>query len=312
MILAQQLFVKNNPWALPAALREAYFGTMLSTIPASVPGAKHLARFIDAFGTKQKFSVVSMFEGISLHAALHESDSSEIEHHWWKWLKTTSEGNGALREIMKQLISGLALLHSLNITHRDLKPDNIVLCFYTSNGNCIAKPTIGSAYHGLHVRLIDFGSGLDDYSSKYLYGDDGPTRGTQDVRYMSPECYFPLDPQACLRKGTETLARYDMFSIGITYLEIILMTELVLPNHGRGRFLDVCVGKTDLPAHCRSEKSFLNYIKERDPLKIGFPGIQGLRFAQQLLNVDIGKRLTAEKALKHPYLHSGVLVSRTI
>ncbi|KAL3517528.1 hypothetical protein ACH5RR_020117, partial [Cinchona calisaya] len=74
---------------------------------------------------------------------------------------------------------------------------------------------------------------------------------------------------------------------------------------GKKRFLDMCVEgvKLALPPHCNSEKSFLKYIRNRDPLKIGFPGIRGMRFAQQLLHHDIDKRLSAEKALRHPYLN---------
>ncbi|KAL3517530.1 hypothetical protein ACH5RR_020119 [Cinchona calisaya] len=306
-LVLKEAKVWANSESYRAAIREEYFGKIFRRIPKIVPGSKNLARMVETIRGSNEFYTVSMFEGITLHSALYKSSKPGNEpYQWWKWLKKTPEGNTAMRDIMKQMISGLALLHRYNITHRDLKPDNIVICFYTPWGDCIGKPTIELAYHGLHLRLIDFGSGLDEYSQAHLYGRFGPTTGTQDDNYMSPECFYRAD---CLTTSKANLAKYDMFTVGQIFMEMILRTQDVFGYEddlfGKKRFLDMCVEgvKLALPPHCNSEKSFLKYIRERDPLKIGFPGIRGLRFAQQLLHHDIDKRLSAEKALRHPYLN---------
>lgn len=41
-----------------------------------------------------------------------------------------------------------------------------------------------------HLRLIDFGSAVDEYSAEHLYGEDGPSAQEQTAEYAPPEATF--------------------------------------------------------------------------------------------------------------------------
>ena len=78
------------------------------------------------------------------------------------FLKTNPKKDTRLA-IVKELLSAMGYYHSLQVIHRDLKPDNILI---TRNGN--------------HVKLIDFGLGDTDYHTvmKQPAGSD---------KYAAPE-----------------------------------------------------------------------------------------------------------------------------
>jgi serine/threonine protein kinase/tetratricopeptide (TPR) repeat protein len=88
-----------------------------------------------------------------------------------------------------QICAGLAKAHEAGITHRDLKPQNILV----DNDN--------------RVRILDFG--LAKLKGDVKITRDGSTLGT--VSYMSPE-------QA---QGEETDRRSDIFSLGVMLYEMI-------------------------------------------------------------------------------------------
>ncbi len=95
-----------------------------------------------------------------------------------------------LRELIVQICSALAYVHSRGLVHRDLKPSNILV---DQEGD---------------ARLMDFGlcKTLADLSD---VTDSGQVVGT--YRYMSPEqaCGEPLD------------ARSDLYSLGVVMYELL-------------------------------------------------------------------------------------------
>jgi len=82
---------------------------------------------------------------------------------------------------------GLKACHDRNITHRDIKPENMIICFEdVDTGKCLREVPSEAKQNKLNMRLIDFGSAIDDYTLKHLYGS-GPTRSEQTFEYTPPE-----------------------------------------------------------------------------------------------------------------------------
>ncbi len=98
-----------------------------------------------------------------------------------------------------QIASGLAAAHAANITHRDLKPDNILL---TRDGR---------------IKILDFGlakiaparSGSGETETLTALTEPGTVMGT--VGYLSPEQV----------KGLEADDRSDIFSLGLILFELL-------------------------------------------------------------------------------------------
>jgi calcium-dependent protein kinase len=73
-----------------------------------------------------------------------------------------------IAQMVKQLMSALAYMHSLNIIHRDIKLDNIV--FVARSEDCIA------------IKIIDFGTAVQ---TKHKLIHNYPIAGT--LSYLAPE-----------------------------------------------------------------------------------------------------------------------------
>jgi len=93
--------------------------------------------------------------------------------------------------IVSQICDGLQYLHSQGVVHRDMKPQNIMLC---SDGS---------------LRIMDFGIAKAAASRRITFGGFSPTMGTPD--YMAPE-------QVKGQRGDE---RTDIYSLGAILYEML-------------------------------------------------------------------------------------------
>jgi serine/threonine-protein kinase len=111
-------------------------------------------------------------------------------------------------ERLEQVLEGVAAAHGAGVLHRDLKPDNLLIC-----------PAAGGRPES--VKILDFGLakvrelGFVDPKSATTAGITMGTFG-----YMSPEQFF----------GEEVDERTDIFSIGVIALETLTGK---LPLEGR-------------------------------------------------------------------------------
>ncbi|GLE02277.1 hypothetical protein PINS_up011115 [Pythium insidiosum] len=178
----------------------------------------------------QELWLVFFDEGISLRHYLyasHESAHSAVVFQpspFWERLREDERGEHVLREILRQLLEGVAALHRRGITHRDIKPSNILVHVANDSGRQFSPPT---------VKLADLGSAVDEYTLRRLYADrGGPTQAEETREYQPPEVLFsaagaPYDPAYPLA--------YDLWSVGVVFLEMVLGSPQVFSISARER-----------------------------------------------------------------------------
>lgn len=105
-----------------------------------------------------------------------------------------------LRDMMKQLLEGLAYIHSKDVAHLDIKMENIM---------------VDLGHGGRDYKFIDFGFACSEEESTCLGSDLTPHATTY---LTAPEYYNQLLP-------TGTSQSLDVWALGATFLEVILNNE---------------------------------------------------------------------------------------
>lgn len=257
----KRLFLELGESMAQMGLREAHFGVVLQ-------GERHVARFVEYFfrpnhgierqETPSHFQatpelwLVFHDEGKSLRQYLYERVEVFYDgdghgqggagvvlqpSRFWEKLRTDALGENVLREIMRQLLEGVASLHARGITHRDIKPSNILVSIPpTSLTSTVAPMPL--------VKLADFGSAVDDYTLKNLYAASagstrpaGPSQAEETREYQPPEVLFGDHGQPYDYLAPEA---YDLWSVGVVFLEMVLGSPQVFLISPRERVkLDV-------------------------------------------------------------------------
>uniref|UniRef100_J3N989 protein-serine/threonine phosphatase n=1 Tax=Oryza brachyantha TaxID=4533 RepID=J3N989_ORYBR len=316
---------------------------------------KHVARYIESFESESKeLWLVYRNEGRSLSKLIYTAEETKlvtgrnnerVRHiqvlqpsKWWYWLRTTKVGQKQMQNLLWQLLMGLKACHDRNITHRDIKPENMIICFEDpETGKCLRDVPSEAKHNKLNMRLIDFGSAIDDFTVKHLY-DSGPTRSEQTFEYTPPE---GLLNSSWFQGSKSARLKYDIWSVGVVMLELIVGSPHVFQISDRTRalmdhrlegwseqtkelayklrsYMELCIlvpgissqhqgsgdsehGQFRLASWKCSEESFAHQVKIRDPLKMGFSNIWALRLARQLLVWYPEDRLSVDEVLAHPY-----------
>ncbi|HXZ28763.1 MAG TPA: protein kinase [Terriglobales bacterium] len=123
-------------------------------------------------------------------------------------LRNVIQKHGALRlaralHIARQVAQALAAAHHLGITHRDIKPDNIILVEQADGHDLVKVLDFGIA----KVRESTVGSGAG-----YTPTHTGMVVGTP--QYISPE-------QALGKHGNDIDGRADLYSLGVVLYEMV-------------------------------------------------------------------------------------------
>jgi hypothetical protein len=143
---------------------------------------------LDATEDGRPFIVMEHFEGRDLRELVKTTGPLTVTR--------------ALR-IASQVASALGAAHALGITHRDIKPDNIL---------------VGSGPDGQDVaKVLDFGiakvrEGFFDAGEGYSPTQTGTVLGTP--QYISPE-------QAMGKRAEEVDGRADLYSLGVVLYEMV-------------------------------------------------------------------------------------------
>ncbi|XP_075893614.1 serine/threonine-protein kinase pdik1l-A isoform X3 [Nelusetta ayraudi] len=130
---------------------------------------------------------------LALWLVMEYCDGGDLNHY----LLSRPPDTRSNQTIVKQLCSAVAFLHSLGITHRDLKPDNVLVCM-------TAKGPV--------VKVADFG--LSKMSEGVVDGDltrqhFSSTCGSDF--YMAPEIWA----------GLSYTAQADIFSLGVMFWAVL-------------------------------------------------------------------------------------------
>ncbi|WVZ64631.1 hypothetical protein U9M48_014125 [Paspalum notatum var. saurae] len=171
----------------------------------------------------------------------------------------------ALAEVAAQCVMGLAQLHSRGVAHLDVKPDNFL-------ANVRGE-----------IKIADFNT------SRILYGAAGErlqvsiTAGT--TCYFSPERFAP---EATYAEPHGAMAA-DVWSLGMTVLELFLGRFPILPGSGMAYFYE------DLKeVICREEPPSVPEHAEASPELRGF--------VAACLRKEPGRRARVSQLLSHRFL----------
>jgi len=273
---------------LVSGQREVHFGERL----ADVHG---VARFRTSFWRGPDFFLVFDDHGRSLHRLLYsaattgEATSSGVSSvsvsKFWTWLRRTDQGQSVFRDIIRQAALALASIAERGVTHRDVKPGNILISFAGAD-----EPV---------VHICDFGSA-------FAAGTAFPEQGVADltVDYAAPE----------VLRGTATSPHpsMDVWSLGVVVLEVLFGSPFVfaVPARRAALLQQKAHGDQELMArlydaaldelHLDSADEFRKVLIERDPLHLGGNGAEEL--LRSMLQIDPSRRVSAREVAAHAWL----------
>ncbi|KAH7441269.1 hypothetical protein KP509_03G031600 [Ceratopteris richardii] len=200
-------------------------------------------------------------------------------HHIIKTNRDVTEEH--YQYFLYQLLRGLKYIHSANVLHRDLKPNNLLV-----TEDC-------------DLKIADFGLART-FSESDLMTEYVVTRW-----YRSPEL---------LLNARGYTAAVDMWSVGCILMELFNKVPLFPGKdyvHQFSSITEVLGSPTDAElAYVRSENAirYLNQLPwyPREPLAAKFLHVPPLAIdlIERMLKYNPAERITAEEALAHPYLAS--------
>ncbi|XP_034661505.1 putative mitogen-activated protein kinase 14C [Drosophila subobscura] len=193
-------------------------------------------------------------------------------------IRSQKLSHSQIKVILYQILRGLKYIHSAGVLHRDLKPGNIAV-----NKDC-------------ELRILDFG--MARLTSKDM------TTYVTTRWYRAPEILF------CWTNYTNAI---DMWSVGCIFAELITGRPL-FPGRDYLNQLECIIDKMGTPsAEFKRNIDFEGARKyiESLPTKsqcdfaelFGLAGnSQAVDLIQKMLVLDPDNRITADEALRHPFL----------
>lgn len=181
-------------------------------------------------------------------------------------------GEDATQVITKQILDGIAYVHRLGILHRDLKPDNILIMQ--------DDPIL--------VKITDFGLAKISDNATFMKTFCGT------LAYVAPEVIIgKYDLQQSQNLPVNYSNLVDIWSLGC-------LVYVLLTSH--------------LPFNGRTQSQMFQKIKSGEfhesPLNSYKISAEGRDFLSCCLQVEPRLRITAEKALNHPWLADVETVSQ--
>ena len=173
--------------------------------------------------TSSALSIITESEWKPHQATLHNRARGDFAGNNGKNATIVVEGRALIRDVLEQILTSAAFLHSHDIVHRDIKPSN-VMCTVERDTAFNRLDPFDREVKSVDCRMGDFSSAVDDFTSTNMYSaTKGPSAAEQTNEYAPPEALFgpsttfdPIRPQS-----------YDSWSIGVVALELLLGTPNV-------------------------------------------------------------------------------------
>ncbi|XP_060926425.1 cyclin-dependent kinase 4 [Limanda limanda] len=269
------------------ALKSVRVQTDQNGLPISTVREVALLRRLEQFDHP---NVVRLMDVCATKRSDQETKVTLVFEHVDQDLKTYLErapapglASGRIKDLMRQLVCGLAFLHSNRVMHRDLKPENILV---TSGGQ---------------VKLADFG--LARIYSCHM----ALTPVVVTLWYRPPEVLLqssyatPVDIWSTGCIFAEMFRRKPLFcgesevdQLGKIFEVIGLPSEDEWPT-------DVTLSRKHFPSLV--PRPITEFVSEIDE--------QGTQLLLNMLTFDPLKRISALKALEHPYFHDVETLTQT-
>lgn len=193
---------------------------------------------------------------------------SSDERHEFPWVLEPADAC----ECMRQLLSAVQALHAVGISHKDIKPDNVLVNYPFQRWRELAmegsRSMVGYQHdRPIHITLIDFNSAEAVDADGKIYDAQGT------VLFTPPEAFLHSQYD-----GIDGFAR-DMWSVGV--LGYTMLTG-GLPVTGE-----------------RSLEIQLKLIGLSEPIEVPVAGDDSLKFLiESLLSIDPTKRPSALEGLQ--------------
>ena len=176
------------------------------------------------------------------------------------------------KNIMAGILSGLGHLHSQGVVHRDIKLGNVLL--------------VDSKYDLSKLKIIDLG-----FAKKLESSESTACEGVHDVcgtpMYIAPEIIRPVFRGGNLENNVRFGTQADMWSCGVI---LYMLLSGYPPFRTDGNNIIELLEDIDNGAYDFSDPVWECVSDD------------AVRMIESLLEVDPERRLTAEKALRHPWM----------
>ena len=171
-----------------------------------------------------------------------------------------------VREVMRQIVDGLAYMDSMLVIHRDIKASNILIeDFYKVDGDKVPR-----------IKIADLGLAIFATDEPKLVRVRVGTPG-----YMAPELFMLNDKNA---DSVEISSKLDVFSAGIIFYQLVAKRNPFKPNDQADVLKLNEVGKITF-----------------DGLLINKFSSEGLDLMKKMLDRNPKTRISAKAASSHPY-----------
>eukprot|EP00345_Euplotes_harpa_P011296 CAMPEP_0168348940 /NCGR_PEP_ID=MMETSP0213-20121227/20080_1 /TAXON_ID=151035 /ORGANISM="Euplotes harpa, Strain FSP1.4" /LENGTH=289 /DNA_ID=CAMNT_0008358707 /DNA_START=40 /DNA_END=905 /DNA_ORIENTATION=+ len=227
-IVALKQFPKNQGSIGSAKVEEDIFKQLGSNqLNADHEGNKSISHLLSTIDDKKDVWLVYEVGGDSLSKALfnikgefHKGERIYFINHQDLY-RSIKKNKNMLRQLLVKLFNAFDLLHENGIVHADIKSDNILVTYNSSEI--------------IDVKIIDFGSAFMFETAKCI--------SMSTPEYLAPEILSYLDNSnnPKYKEGVTSVFKtmkvwsYDMWSVGALLLEVITGFPLWLSLKGRTR-----------------------------------------------------------------------------